>query len=160
MRNHSTRLLSAVLVATTLFATVVLSRQSSQPQFRSAPEQNVSLSEQDSSSKTPITNVDQIARRVDSLQFIVIYNADLLRSDLSSKVTWIYIMLGVMIVASATMFAALRQVQGGRKEVEERLNTQLATTINQLESQIKDVERMVHLYHPNPPPSRSTKKKK
>lgn len=149
-----------VLVATTLLAAGVLCGQSSQPQFRSAPEQGASLSRQDSAGRSPLTNVDQIARRVDSLQFIVIYNADLLRSDLSSKVTWIYIMLGVMIVASVTMFAALRQVQAGRVELEERLNTRLTTSINQIETQIKDVSKTIEEYHPKPPPSRSRKKKK
>ena len=46
---------------------------------------NASLSQKDSAAKLRMATVEEMAKRVDSLQFIVVYNAELLRSDLDSK---------------------------------------------------------------------------
>jgi outer membrane murein-binding lipoprotein Lpp len=99
--------------------------------------------QKDSVSKAHMTNADYVAKRVDSLQFIVIYNADLLRRDLDSKVVWIYVMLGVMIVASMMMYGALNQAQRQRKELEERVFNSLSSSVADLEAQIKHVEEEI-----------------
>ncbi len=97
----------------------------------------------DSVERTKLASVDEMARRVDSLQFIVVYNAELLRHDLDSKVVWIYAMLGVMIIASMMMYGALNQVQRQRKELEERILNTLSSSVSDLEAKIKQVESKV-----------------
>ncbi len=69
------------------------------------------VAQEDSTGRARMVNVNEVAKRVDSLQFIVVYNAELLRRDLDSKVIWIYVMLGVMIIASMMMYGALNQAQ-------------------------------------------------
>ena len=96
--------------------------------------------QKDSLSRARLSNVNDIAKRVDSLQFIVVYNYDLLRRDLDSKVVWIYVMLGVMIVASMMMYGALNQAHRQRKELEERVFNSLSSSVANLEAQIKSVE--------------------
>ncbi len=101
---------------------------------------------------------DDMARRVDSLQFIVVYNAELLQKDLGTKVMWIYVMLGAMIVASITMYSALRQAQRSREELEGKLTGQLASVVSHLEADIKNVSDKVEYYHPRPHKRPSRKK--
>jgi hypothetical protein len=113
---------------------------------------SLSAMQRDSASKARMSNVDDVAKRVDSLQFIVVYNADLLRRDLDSKVVWIYVMLGVMIVASMMMYGALNQAQRQRKELEERVFNSLSSSVADLEAQIKHVEEEI----PSPKAHRRT----
>jgi outer membrane murein-binding lipoprotein Lpp len=96
--------------------------------------------QKDSAGRARFGSVDEMARRVDSLQFIVVYNAELLRRDLDAKVIWIYVMLGVMIVASMMMYGALNQAQRQRKDLEERVFNTLSSSVAQLEEKIKFVE--------------------
>lgn len=114
---------------------------------------------QDSAGRARMTNVDEMAKRVDSLQFIVVYNAQLLRRDLDSKVIWIYVMLGVMIVASMMMYGALNQAQRQRKELEERVFNTLSASVSELETKINQVESQIGLHAP-PKRSATPKKKK
>ncbi|MCX6135015.1 MAG: hypothetical protein NTU47_14475 [Ignavibacteriales bacterium] len=113
----------------------------------------------DSADKAGFANVDEMARRVDSLQFIVVYNAQLLRRDLDSKVVWIYVMLGVMIIASMMMYGALNQAQRQRKDLEARVFDSLATSAAELDAKIKQLESAIQ---PPAPPKRppSPRKKK
>jgi len=113
----------------------------------------------DSVSRARLSNVNDVAKRVDSLQFIVVYNAELLRQDLGSKVIWIYVMLGVMIVATMMLFGALIQAQRQRKDLEERVLSSLSTSVAGMEAKIKQLESEIE---PPAPPRRSasTKKKK
>jgi outer membrane murein-binding lipoprotein Lpp len=106
-----------------------------------------------------MTNVDEMAKRVDSLQFIVVYNAQLLRRDLDSKVIWIYVMLGVMIVASMMMYGALNQAQRQRRDLEERVFNTLSTSVTELETKIKQVESEI-VSHAPPKRAAAPKKKK
>ena len=107
--------------------------------------------------ETP-ASFDDMARRVDSLQFIVVYNAELLQKDLGTKVMWIYVMLGAMIVASITMYSALKQAQRSREELEGKMTSQLNSAVNHLEGEIKNVADKVEYYHPRP--GRRTRRKK
>ena len=91
-------------------------------------------------SSTRFATVQDMAKRVDSLQFIVVYNAELLRRDLDSKMMLMYVMLGIIIIASGLMYVLLKQTQRQRKELEERLLQQLSASIADLEAKIKHVE--------------------
>jgi hypothetical protein len=99
-----------------------------------------------------------VAKRVDSLQFVVVYNAELLRQDLGTKVVWIYVMLGVMIVATMMMFGALNQAQRQRKDLEERVFISLSTSVASMEAKIKHLESEIE--SPAPPKRTSSPKKK
>lgn len=96
--------------------------------------------QEDSTRRARLSGVNDMAKRVDSLQFIVIYNAELLRQDLGSKVTWIYLMLGVMIVASMMMYGALSQAQRRYKDLDERVSGALSTSVANLEQKIKQLQ--------------------
>jgi outer membrane murein-binding lipoprotein Lpp len=113
--------------------------------------------QQDSADKVRLRNVDEVARRVDSLQFIVVYNAQLLRRDLDSKVIWIYVMLGVMIIASMMMYGALNQAQRFHKDLEERVFAAASSSVKELEARIMQLESDIGAHAP---PKRSTRPKK
>jgi outer membrane murein-binding lipoprotein Lpp len=130
-----------------------------QPQPQSGIFDRAQAAQKDSASKTRMTNVDEMAKRVDSLQFIVVYNAQLLRRDLDSKVIWIYVMLGVMIVASMMMYGALNQAQRQRRDLEERVFNTLSTSVTELETKIKQVESEI-VSHAPPKRAAAPKKKK
>jgi outer membrane murein-binding lipoprotein Lpp len=114
--------------------------------------------ETDSVSRARLTNINDMAKRVDSLQFVVVYNAELLRQDLGWKVIWIYVMLGVMIVATMMMFGALNQAQRQRKELEERVFSTLATSVANMEAKIVKLESEIE--SPAPPRRSASPKKK
>jgi uncharacterized membrane protein affecting hemolysin expression len=113
---------------------------------------SASVNQRDSSSR--FATVQDMAKRVDSLQFIVVYNAELLRRDLDSKMMLMYVMLGIIIIASLVMYSLLKQTQRQRKELEEKLFHQLAASVADLESKIKNVEAGLS------PPKPAARKKK
>lgn len=115
--------------------------------------------QKDSAGRARFANIDEMARRVDSLQFIVVYNGELLRQDLSSKVIWIYVMLGVMIVASMMMYGALNQAQRQRKDLEERIFHTVASSVSELETKIKQLQNSLETAAPKRPPVPVKKKK-
>ena len=111
-------------------------------QSSTAPPQSktpTATEQKDTAGGTRFSSVDEVAKRVDSLQFIVVYNAELLRRDLDAKVIWIYVMLGVMIVASMMMYGMLNQSQRQRKELEEKLLSHLSSSVADLEAKISQV---------------------
>jgi hypothetical protein len=115
--------------------------------------------QKDSAGRMRMGNVDEMAKRVDSLQFIVVYNAQLLRRDLDAKVIWIYVMLGVMIIASMMMYGALTQAQRQRKDLEERVFNTLASSAAELERKINKVESDIGSHSLPKRPATSKKKK-
>jgi uncharacterized membrane protein YeiB len=115
---------------------------------------NPSLNQKDSAAGTRFSTVEEMAKRVDSLQFIVVYNAELLRRDLDSKMMLIYVMLGIIIIASMLVYALLKQNQRQRKELEEKLFLQVSASVADLEAKIKHVEAGL------PPPKPAVRKKK
>lgn len=97
--------------------------------------------EQDSSQKGTGHIVTDVVRKVDSLQLVIVYNADLVRNDLNNKLIWIYILLGGMVISNVMMYAAFNQIRKQSQENEDGLRIQLSelhgktTTIaNNLES--------------------------
>ena len=147
-----------ILIVAAVLSATAASAQTTPVRGRKAVTPASMLQRKDTVETVKPESFDDMARRVDSLRFIVVYNAELLEKDLSAKVTWIYVMLGVMIVASIAMYWALKQVQRGREDMEERLSGQFSSTLAQLESQIKAVSERVDLYHPKPTTRRPRKK--
>ncbi len=94
----------------------------------------------DTARKLVVSTYDDVARRVDSLQFIIVYNAQLLQRDLDAKVIWIYVMLGVMIVGTMIIYGSLSSAQRQRKELEARIYSQVSESVNRLESEIKGIQ--------------------
>jgi hypothetical protein len=99
---------------------------------------SASANQRDSSIR--YATVEDMSKRVDSLHFIVVYNAELLRRDLDSKMLLMYVMLGIIIIASVAMYALLKQTQRQRKELEEKLIHQVSASVADLEAKIKLVE--------------------
>ena len=127
--------------------------------FQGGGAYRTEAAQRDSAGRARFTNIDEMAKRVDSLQFIVVYNGELLRQDLSSKVIWIYAMLGVMIVASMMMYGALNQAQRQRKDLEERIFTTMATNVSDLEAKIRQVQASLDSHAPKRPATPGKKKK-
>ena len=113
---------------------------------------------EDTLSSARLSTIRDVANRVDSLQFIVVYNAELLRQDLGSKVIWIYMMLGAMILATLIMFGTLNQARRQRKDLEEKVISMLSASVAILEERIKQHEAMT--VSPAPPKRTSSPKKK
>jgi hypothetical protein len=148
-----------MLIILTVAATIpALAGTPSAMQQGSIAYRSVSM-QKDSVGRARFTNVDEMARRVDSLQFIVVYNGELLRQDLSSKVIWIYVMLGVMIVASMMMYGALNQAQRQRKDLEERIFRTVAASVSELETKIKQIQSSLDTTAPKRPAAPVKKKK-
>lgn len=108
----------------------------------------------DQTDSVETARVEEVAKSVDSLQFIVVYNAELLRRDLDSKMMLIYVMLGIIIVASVVMNVLLKQTQRQRKELEEKLVHQLSAAVTDLDAKIKQASAGLS------PPKPAARKKK
>lgn len=134
-----------------IFLTSPLPGQTSTIQGRGGDAPTASFSLRDTASRVRLSDVEEVAKAVDSLQFIVVYNSELLKQDVTRKVIWIYVMLAVVIVATATMFVGLKQVQRQKVEMEERLSNQISATMAQMESHMKGVSERVDSYHPRKP---------
>jgi hypothetical protein len=87
-----------------------------------------------------LTDYEKLAKRVDSLQFSIVHNADLLKESLDRRLMWVYAMLGIIIVACMVIYGTLSSAQRQGKELEERISRQVAANVSQLESQIRNVE--------------------
>ena len=158
MRTFTITLLLPTLLLLVLLVTLPCAAQKSLA-YNKGTGDNFVPTQRDSASNARLSNVDDVAKRVDSLQFIVVYNYDLLRRDLDSKVVWIYVMLGVMIVASMMMYGALNQATRQRKELEERVFNSLSSSVANLEAQIKSVEAEIPSKAQRPPPAARKKKR-
>ena len=101
---------------------------------------NATLNQKDSVAGARFSTVEEMAKRVDSLQFIVVYNAELLRRNLDSKMILMYVMLGIIIIASMLTYVLLNQIQRQRKDMEAKIFHQLSTSVADLEAKIKHVE--------------------
>jgi hypothetical protein len=115
--------------------------------------QTATRASQDQKDSSRTATVEEMAKRVDSLQFIVVYNAELLRRDLDAKMVLIYVMLGIIILASMLMYALLKQTQRQRIELEERLSHHLSASVADLDARIKDLQARLA-----PPPKPAPKK--
>ncbi|MDP2885366.1 MAG: hypothetical protein Q8P51_10140 [Ignavibacteria bacterium] len=81
-----------------------------------------------------------IAKRVDSLQISVVNNAELFRQDLDSKVIWIYVMMGVIVIMGMMTYGAFNHAQQQRKDLEKRVFSSLSSSFSFFEEKIKQVQ--------------------
>jgi len=139
MRNSFVRWFVPVMLVVLLFAGTSATVQSNPLQARFASNRAPAMQKTDTVGVSSSSSFDEVARRVDSLQFIVVYNYELLQRDVGTKVLWIYVMLGVMIVATFAMYGAFRQVYQSRRELEEKFASQLSYAVAHLESEIRSV---------------------
>jgi hypothetical protein len=84
-----------------------------------------------------------IAEKVDSLQIIVTHNAQLFQQDLSSKLIWIYVMMGIIVIMGMMTYGAFNQAQRQRKDLEKRVFSSLSSSFSFFEEKIKQVESMI-----------------
>jgi hypothetical protein len=105
-----------------------------------------------------MAKAEGVAKMVDSLQLIVVYNAQLLRQDLERKVIWVYVMLGVMIVGTMVVYGALTQAQRQRKRLAEDLYGKALSEIAEIEGKFKSLEARMRA--PKPPPKKALRRRK
>lgn len=158
MRTSFVRWLMPVMALVVLFAGISATAQPSLLQARFAMNRPPEMQKTDTLGVSNLSSFDDMARRVDSLQFIVVYNYELLQRDVGTKVLWIYVMLGVMIVATFAMYGAFRQVYQSRRDLEEKFASQLSYAVSHLESEIRSITSKVE--PPKAKPQTKPKKKK
>jgi transposase len=78
-----------------------------------------------------------IAKRVDSLQIIVAHNAQLYRQDLDSKVMWIYLLTGVMVIMGMMTYGAFNQVRKQRNDLERRVFGSLSSSFSFFDEKLR-----------------------
>ena len=119
------------------------------------------MAQDDSIESARISGVEDVGRRVDSLQFIVVYNAELLREEFQKKVIWVYVMLGVMIVGIMVLYGTFTQYQRQRKQLAEDLYGKALNEIAEIEGRFRRLEEEVRAQKPPPKkePSRRRRKK-
>ena len=84
--------------------------------------------------------VNDVVKKVDSLQLVIVYNADLVRKDLNNKLIWIYILLGGMVVSNVMMYAAFNQIRKQSQDAEDGLKIQLSELQGKTSSIAKSLE--------------------
>jgi len=112
----------------------------------------------DTAARTQMAKAEDVAKMVDSLQFIVVYNAELLRQDFGKKVVWVYVMLGVMIVGIMVMYGALAQAQRQRRQLAEDLYGKALNEIAEIEGKVKNLE--TELKNPTHSPKQAPRRRK
>ena len=78
-----------------------------------------------------------IAKRADSLQIIVAHNAQLFRQDLDSKVMWIYLLTGVMVIMGMMTYGAFNQVRKQRNDLERRVFGSLSSSFSFFDQKLR-----------------------
>ena len=84
--------------------------------------------------------VNDVVKKVDSLQLVIVYNADLVRKDLNNKLIWIYILLGGMVVSNVMMYAAFNQIRKQSQDAEDGLKIQLSELQGKTSTIAKNLE--------------------
>jgi hypothetical protein len=108
--------------------------------------------------------LNDVAKRVDSLQLVIVYNSDLVRNDLNNKLIWIYILLGGMVVSNVMMYAAFNQIRKQSQDAEDGLKIQLSELQGKLFAIAESLESAESAAGPKPsrrpsrPRSRSGKR--
>ncbi len=105
-----------------------------------------------------MAKAEDVARMIDSLQFIVVYNAELLQQDFEKKVIWVYVMLGVMIVGIMVVYGALTQSQRQRKQMAEDLYGKALNELAEIEGRVKNLEADARV--PKPPAKKAPRRRK
>ena len=103
----------------------------------------LTATQQDSAKVVKERESVEMAKRVGELENIIVYNAELFRRELNSKLVWIYVLLGVMLVASLMIYGVISQVsrrEGLDQGKHDALLKELLASGRNLENQIKNLE--------------------
>jgi hypothetical protein len=119
---------------------------------------SASVLQKDTTEQRQMAKAEDVARMIDSLQFIVVYNAELLQQDFEKKVIWVYVMLGVMIVGIMVVYGALTQSQRQRKQLAEDLYGKTLNELAEIEGRVKNLEADASA--PKPPAKRAPRRRK
>ncbi len=94
--------------------------------------------------------VNDVAKKVDSLQLVLVYNSDLVRNEINNKLIWIYILLGGMVVSNVMMYAAFNQIRKQSQYAEDGLKIQLSELQGKLSAIAKSLESAESAAGPKP----------
>lgn len=147
-----------------LVVSIILTNDSSAQTRRATREPSLPIVgaevvQRDTVATEPMASYEEVARRVDSLQFIMVHNADLLRENLDRRLIWVYAMLGLIIIACMIIYGTLSSAQRQRKEFEERISRQGSASVSQLENRIEKIEAAIEPRKPPPKPTARRAKK-
>jgi anti-sigma-K factor RskA len=116
----------------------------------SLPILGVEAARPDTGISRVISEREELAKRVDSLQLYLIEHAESLKESLDRRIIWVYALLGIIIVACMIIYGTLSAGQRQGKELEDRISRQVAATVSQLENQIRNVEAGMKSKRPPP----------
>lgn len=109
------------------------------------PSSSVALSsmQQDSMKLAQERESVEMSKKVGELENIIVYNAEMFRRELNSKVVWIYVLLGVLLVACLMIYGVISQIsrrEGLDQEKHDAVMKELLTSTRNFEAQIKKLE--------------------
>jgi hypothetical protein len=157
--GHSRRRLIPVVASLSLLISALAYAQPARA-VRKVPgaPSGASVLQKDTTEQRQMAKAEDVARMIDSLQFIVVYNAELLQQDFEKKVIWVYVMLGVMIVGIMVVYGALTQSQRQRKQLAEDLYGKTLNELAEIEGRVKNLEADASA--PKPPAKRAPRRRK
>jgi hypothetical protein len=157
--GHSRRRLIPVVASLSLLISALAYAQPARAVRKDpgAPS-SASVLQKDTTEQRQMAKAEDVARMIDSLQFIVVYNAELLQQDFEKKVIWVYVMLGVMIVGIMVVYGALTQSQRQRKQLAEDLYGKTLNELAEIEGRVKNLEADASA--PKPPAKRAPRRRK
>jgi hypothetical protein len=127
------RLLALAFVALMLTEQVV-PQQRTLTSPRSTPTISSAEPDLDTASRMSAHVVSDVVKRVDSLQLMILYNADLVRREINNRVTWIYILLSALFVTNVLMFFSFNQIRRQTQALEDSFQQHDVEMKNRLES--------------------------
>ncbi|MBI3587115.1 MAG: hypothetical protein HY088_08305 [Ignavibacteriales bacterium] len=122
-----------------------------------------SSTQQDSAKLAKERETVEMAKKVGELENIIVYNSELFRRELNAKVVWIYVLLGVMLVACLMIYGVISQIsrrEGAGQEKYDTLLKELITSRRNLEAQIKNLEVELKAFKPSSRKTSQSKKRK
>lgn len=126
------------------------------------PSGGPTTTQQDSAKLAKERGSVETTKKVGELENIIVYNAELFRRELNSKLVWIYVLLGVMLVASLMIYGVISQVsrrEGWDQEKHDVLLKELLASGRNLETQIKNLEMELKALKPSPRKTLQSKKR-
>lgn len=122
-----------------------------------------SSTQQDSAKLAKERETVEMAKKVGELENIIVYNSELFQRELNSKVVWIYVLLGVMLVACLMIYGIISRInrrEGSDQEKHDALLKELLTSGRNLEAQIKNLEMDLKALKPSQRKASQSKKRK
>ncbi|GEM_PF-6328067 len=112
----------------------VVAQQQTLTSPRSTPTISPVEPERDTARRTDDDVVSDVVKRVDSLQLMIVYNADLVRREINNRVTWIYILLSALFVTNVLMYVSFNQIRRQAQALEDNFQQHHVEMKNRLDS--------------------------